>query len=254
MTMTIPTTQSWLCADQYEICTTCAALISSSHLELKLRSSKTISLLRSSSTTIHDCNAMTIASNLIAPFRSLLRPSSHKLSSFNPPPPVFPLAETPSQIARAPSLSLLSTNLPPASERAKRPAATPPSTLELVLHLLLLEAIYALVSSITDGPVRTYWMDNAVRRFEVWFPAMMTAIVADNAAGNGDLIPQMEGMPHLQPPLDVMMVWHTFLLNPGWYEDAIKKAYPDDPAIVKQVLGQEFPWFWIVSCALAFSF
>lgn len=73
---------------------------------------------------------------------------------------------------------------------------------------------------------------------------MMAAIVEANA---GDQTTQLEDIPHLQPPLDVVMVWHTFLLNPGWYEDAVRKAYPEDPEAVNSVLGQEFPWVWIVS-------
>ncbi|KAI0091543.1 hypothetical protein BDY19DRAFT_1030884 [Irpex rosettiformis] len=104
----------------------------------------------------------------------------------------------------------------------KRPVPTPMVTLpQLKAHLSLLRAIQDLRTTVEEGtderfpeyvkslqaPQRWIWIVGlAIERFMKW---IHTVEQTDLSAWVEDQL----------PPLDVLMVWHTYMLNPHWYAE-----------------------------------
>ncbi|KAG8926326.1 hypothetical protein FRC01_009006 [Tulasnella sp. 417] len=102
---------------------------------------------------------------------------------------------------------------------------------ELQAHLVLLGAFYRLREE-----VRTFkgkadiamepddrwavYLQRAVYRFEQWAVRMIGGEGQEEALGEGPRV----SAPNEVPPLDVLMVWHTYMLNPRtYYEDCLRK-------------------------------
>ncbi|KAJ7488064.1 hypothetical protein FB451DRAFT_1025893 [Mycena latifolia] len=93
------------------------------------------------------------------------------------------------------------------------------STRQLKNHLVLLHEFAELKSKVeamgsAQGPTHmpsdkerrwTWFVGLAVERFEIWCKAL-----EPSDAEKGYL-----------PPIDVIMVWHAYLLNPGWYAEEV---------------------------------
>ncbi|KAG8971610.1 hypothetical protein FRC05_010956 [Tulasnella sp. 425] len=104
-----------------------------------------------------------------------------------------------------------------------------PSDLEA--HLVLLGAFHRLKEEVltlkgvkADIPLEpeeryAVFLQRAVYRFEQWAVRMIGGEgQEDEEGGRGQL------RPNEVPPLDVMMVWHTYMLNPRtYYEDCLRK-------------------------------
>ncbi|KAG8927127.1 hypothetical protein FRC01_007980 [Tulasnella sp. 417] len=102
---------------------------------------------------------------------------------------------------------------------------------ELQAHLVLLGAFYRLREE-----VRTFkgkadiamepddrwavYLQRAVYRFEQWAARMIGGEGQEEVLGEGPKVLA----PNEVPPLDVLMVWHTYMLNPRtYYEDCLRK-------------------------------
>ncbi|KAJ7134285.1 hypothetical protein C8R44DRAFT_609591 [Mycena epipterygia] len=96
------------------------------------------------------------------------------------------------------------------------------STRQLKEHLVLLDAFAELktkVDALSDGEIphmpsaerRWAWFVGlAVERFENWCKALRFS----------DAEREFETV---LPPIDVLMVWHAYLLNPGWYAEDVER-------------------------------
>ncbi|KAF8191598.1 hypothetical protein K438DRAFT_1591296 [Mycena galopus ATCC 62051] len=86
-------------------------------------------------------------------------------------------------------------------------------------HLALLNAFAELkisVEGMTNAGIRHLPSDNerrwalfigmAVERFELWCKELQPSH-------------SEKGIAAILPPIDVLMVWHAYLLNPGWYAE-----------------------------------
>ena len=161
------------------------------------------------------------------------RTSASSTARTNPPPP-FPIALTPEDAAHAPSPSLFtSTSLTP-------PALTPPTPAQLTAHLLLLSvfhahrqriindpAIQTLFSSTDPDALYRAYVEAAVPRFTAWWHNLSKSAAWTPA--------------HL-PPLDVLVIWHSWLLNPRIYYDDIHRLGVDE-----RMLEMRFPWADIIA-------
>lgn len=105
---------------------------------------------------------------------------------------------------------------------------------DLYAHLILLGAFHRLreevrtqkgKADITLQPDEQWavFLERAVYRFELW---------ATRVIGDGSDQPDVpvkssrELLPNEIPPLDVIMVWHTYLLNPRtYYEDTLRNLH-----------------------------
>ncbi|KAG8957478.1 hypothetical protein FRC03_010116 [Tulasnella sp. 419] len=100
--------------------------------------------------------------------------------------------------------------------------------LDLRDHLILLRYFHQLKENVISQPTgdtrlsgNVAWdifLAKAVRRFEVWVDTIAADVPKD---ANEDHPAQWEE--YEIPPLDVIMVWHTYLLNPRiYYEDGLR--------------------------------
>ncbi|KAG8966995.1 hypothetical protein FRC05_002309 [Tulasnella sp. 425] len=104
-----------------------------------------------------------------------------------------------------------------------------PSDLEA--HLVLLGAFHRLREEVRTfkgkvdipmGPDERWavFLQRAVYRFEQWAVRMIGGEGQEEALGEGRKVLT----PNEVPPLDVIMVWHTYMLNPRkYYEDCLRK-------------------------------
>ncbi|KAJ6565016.1 hypothetical protein DFH09DRAFT_919796 [Mycena vulgaris] len=153
------------------------------------------------------------------------------------PPPPYPSRDAPpdasSSAASAlrPALDATPPEAPPTYTFPKsftvggRYTAAPfVNTHQLKDHLVLLHAFAELkneVEGLGDGQIRhmpadkarrwTWFVGLAVERFETWCKALKPS--------------QLEkGLQTILPPIDVFMVWHAYLLNPGWYAEDVERV------------------------------
>lgn len=102
---------------------------------------------------------------------------------------------------------------------------------DLFAHLILLGAFHRLreevrtqkgKADITLQPDEQWavFLERAVYRFERW---AITVMGDGEQAASTPMIKSRDLGPNELPPLDVMMVWHTYLLNPRtYYEDTLR--------------------------------
>ncbi|KAG8927126.1 hypothetical protein FRC01_007979 [Tulasnella sp. 417] len=102
---------------------------------------------------------------------------------------------------------------------------------ELQAHLVLLGAFYRLREEVRTfkGKVDlsmepderwAVFLQRAVYRFEQWAVRMIGGEGQEEVLGEGPKVLA----PNEVPPLDVLMVWHTYMLNPRtYYEDCLRK-------------------------------
>jgi hypothetical protein len=79
-----------------------------------------------------------------------------------------------------------------------------PTTQECAIHLGFLECVVALKQDVEQWNMETGWnsyLQLAVPRFQVWIAHFL-----NDKASSSEI-----------PPLDVLVVWHAFMLNPGPY-------------------------------------
>ncbi|TGZ83493.1 hypothetical protein EX30DRAFT_393099 [Ascodesmis nigricans] len=177
-------------------------------------------------------------------------------------PPTFPTTTIPSHRARAPNPTIFS--LPPSPS----PDDAVPDISEAALHLLLLEVFWSLFRWVDAGEeelgegkveeVRRRWLCAAVERFEVWWEGVAREVemegelermqegVGGGENTGGDMLGDKENgggkrrrrklKPEQQPPLDVLLVWHTYLLTPGVYWEDCVRLFGEG------MLEVEFPW------------
>src|SRR4051794_37447933 len=80
--------------------------------------------------------------------------------------------------------------------------ATLPTSSECDIHLQFLECIVALKGKLAvENEDWNSYLENAVSRFQIW----ITHFLKDDESSSR------------LPPLDVLIVWHSFMLNPGPY-------------------------------------
>lgn len=109
------------------------------------------------------------------------------------------------------------------------PVLVYPSDLEA--HLVLLGAFHRLREDVrtqkgkADIPMQpeerwAVFLQRAVYRFEAWAVRVIgTAVENENSESGVHTL-----KPDEYPPLDVMMVWHTYMLNPRtYYEDCLRR-------------------------------
>ncbi|KAJ7491083.1 hypothetical protein FB451DRAFT_1349431 [Mycena latifolia] len=147
------------------------------------------------------------------------------MEASSPPPPSYTTADPPSISApsgarEAPPAYSAPTSFTVGAGRTTKPFVTVP---QLKDHLALLHEFAELkikVEGMSDLEVShlppdkerrwAWFVGLAVERFEKWCKALQP--------GHSE-----KGLATLLPPLDVLMVWHAYLLNPGWYaEDAAR--------------------------------
>ncbi|KAG9022905.1 hypothetical protein FS837_006094 [Tulasnella sp. UAMH 9824] len=102
---------------------------------------------------------------------------------------------------------------------------------ELQAHLVLLGAFYRLREEVrtfkgkADIPLEpderwAVFLQRAVYRFEQWAVRMIGGEGQEEVLGEGSRVLA----PNEVPPWDVLMVWHTYMLNPRtYYEDCLRK-------------------------------
>lgn len=69
------------------------------------------------------------------------------------------------------------------------------------------------------------FLERAVYRFELWVTKMMDVIAAEEALDRGAEVEQVDGKLDYDriPPLDVILIWHTYMLNPlDYHEDCLR--------------------------------
>ncbi|KAJ7084822.1 hypothetical protein B0H15DRAFT_847725 [Mycena belliarum] len=147
------------------------------------------------------------------------------MESSSPPPPSYtspdpPSINAPSSAVDAPPAYSVPTRFQVGAGRSTKPFVNVPQTKD---HLALLHAFAKLKLEVEgksdmgiaylppDKERRWGWfVGHAVERFEKWCKALQPSH-------------SEKGLATLLPPLDVLMVWHAYLLNPGWYaEDGIR--------------------------------
>ncbi|KAK6457494.1 uncharacterized protein RJT20DRAFT_114352 [Scheffersomyces xylosifermentans] len=111
-----------------------------------------------------------------------------------------------------------------------------PSIADSISHLKLLKAFATLKKKITKGNSDAYAIKNwqvfvthAVRRFIVFVTALKQYLREERTSPNDEIAIFNKGfrrneqvisiLDNLLPPLDVIMVWHAFLLNPSSFYD-----------------------------------
>ncbi|KAG8933519.1 hypothetical protein FRC01_008602, partial [Tulasnella sp. 417] len=102
---------------------------------------------------------------------------------------------------------------------------------ELQAHLVLLGAFHRLREEVrtfkgsSDVPMKpeerwAVFLQRAVYRFEQWAVRMIGGEGQEEVVGDAPRVLT----PNEVPPLDVIMVWHTYMLNPRtYYEDCLRK-------------------------------
>ncbi|KAG8979649.1 hypothetical protein FRB90_008032, partial [Tulasnella sp. 427] len=102
---------------------------------------------------------------------------------------------------------------------------------DLQAHLVLLGAFHRLREEVrtfkgkADIPMEpderwAVFLQRAVYRFEQWAVRMIGREGQEEVLGEGPKVLT----PNEVPPLDVLMVWHTYMLNPRtYYEDCLRK-------------------------------
>ncbi|KAG9034855.1 hypothetical protein FS837_002108, partial [Tulasnella sp. UAMH 9824] len=102
---------------------------------------------------------------------------------------------------------------------------------ELQAHLVLLGAFHRLREEVrtfkgkADIPMEpderwAVFLQRAVYRFEQWAVRMIGGEGQEEVLGEGPRVLA----PNEVPPLDVLMIWHTYMLNPRtYYEDCLRK-------------------------------
>lgn len=102
---------------------------------------------------------------------------------------------------------------------------------DLYAHLILLGAFHRLRRDVRTQKGKTditlqpdeqwaVFLERAVYRFELWATKV---IVSSTSTADGPVTKSRELAPNELPPLDVMMVWHTYMLNPRtYYEDTLR--------------------------------
>ena len=101
----------------------------------------------------------------------------------------------------------------------------------VLAHLRLLGAFHALEASVyvpasdpADPPGAVRWrvfIHQAVWRFEIWLKRVVKPGGATPRTLRDEEI----------PPLDVLLVWHAYLLNPRVYADDATRAHPELAAL-----------------------
>lgn len=102
---------------------------------------------------------------------------------------------------------------------------------DLYAHLILLGAFHRLREEVWTQKVKSditlqpdeqwaVFLERAVYRFECW----ATRLIGDGSdQPDAPVTTSRELAPNELPPLDVMMVWHTYMLNPRtYYEDTLR--------------------------------
>ncbi|KAG8926325.1 hypothetical protein FRC01_009005, partial [Tulasnella sp. 417] len=102
---------------------------------------------------------------------------------------------------------------------------------ELQAHLVLLGAFYRLREEVRTFKGKadlsmepderwTVFLQRAIYRFEQWAVRMIGGEGQEEVLGEGPRVLASNEV----PPLDVLMVWHTYMLNPRtYYEDCLRK-------------------------------
>ena len=114
-----------------------------------------------------------------------------------------------------------------------------PTTTEALAHLKLLKAFAVMKSKVVrdaDAPKDfqiNQWksfITMAVRRFIIFVSALKTLYIGNNGKTTHRSFEELNKkeefenvMAHLLPPLDVIMVWHAFLLNPKAFYDTFSR-------------------------------
>jgi hypothetical protein len=138
-----------------------------------------------------------------------------------------------------------------------------PSRDEVVCHLKLLKALYALRTRVesVEGPYESgldgndakerrwaIFVSRAVERFERWWDIVIRrseevhSPIVKNSGRRLSLPskeePSLHSIPYfIMPPLDVLMVWHAYMLNPRSYaEDCYRFQLDHD------IWNTQFPW------------
>ncbi|KAI5785788.1 hypothetical protein EDC01DRAFT_188398 [Geopyxis carbonaria] len=154
----------------------------------------------------------------------------------SPVPPVFPTTTDPHDMAHLPILPAPST--PSASDSS----TSIPDSRSLLLHLSLLELFHAhKLSLLSSAPLRLLlsptaadsddavflsYLELAALRFELWWRAITPLVSTPSPA-----------LPAARlPPLDVLMIWHAYLLNPRRYIDDCTRQN------ATHMLALPFPW------------
>jgi hypothetical protein len=109
-------------------------------------------------------------------------------------------------------------------------AASLPTATECGIHLHFLETITLLKQQVEQWDKEAGWgiyLELAVSRFQTWI--------------SGYLVVKDEGLTSRIPPLDVLVVWHAFMLNPGPYTRFESGLTP------KNVQGKGIDWQRLVS-------
>ena len=113
-------------------------------------------------------------------------------------------------------------------------------------HILLMMSINNLLESIEGGPIpfepesriprpsqrMLDYIRKSVHRFHAWIKYMATSQFPDEE-------------PQAIPPLDVLMIWHAYMLSPSAYHQDSELGYP----VIKNLGGM--PWDKIVCHSLA---
>ncbi|KAE8418962.1 hypothetical protein BDV36DRAFT_282547 [Aspergillus pseudocaelatus] len=183
------------------------------------------------------------------PFSSKKGPSSRLLSAQRP---CFAKADSPDQEATAPDISIMD-----ARELAHVSQDSVPSVAQAAVHLLLMDTIWTWKHNITTGEtankllslptvdgLTSQWddekrslqllagvMEAAVPRFYAWWISVDHRLTKE-IPKNGFL----ELPADLLPPLDVMIIWHAYMLQPGLYADDCSRLKVPD---MRRIL---FPW------------
>ncbi|TCD60000.1 hypothetical protein EIP91_010927 [Steccherinum ochraceum] len=72
--------------------------------------------------------------------------------------------------------------------------------------------VSAVAERLDEGKRWSWFVGLAVERFQRWVEALPRA-------GGPDVLDAAAWMERYMPPTDVLMVWHTYLLNPVWYSE-----------------------------------
>jgi hypothetical protein len=190
------------------------------------------------------------------------------------PPPTFALADTshPEDVPVAPALSVyFQGSLSAAGTISDREEA--PSVSQAAAHLMLLEVFWSFKDRFLNpsDDVKSFfgaalgWLETrkwddadremlwkivveiAVGRFEAWWKVVGREVEAAKWNDQREETPKdgpgkklMELPAEMLPPIDVLMVWHSFMLNPrSYYDDCFALGLPG-------MLAVAFPWEAVV--------